>query len=116
MGKKGQSVFLGLVLPSVIHFYLILALFAWSSGKSLLSSGGLEAMAEHGAFFLILMAPVTAAMLVIGPIFAAMQLITVLRVAPGFPDARTQFLIGILNPSMGILASILFIMGWHLIL
>ncbi len=115
MRKTGQSVFLGLVLPSSIHFYLILALFTWGSGKSPFSSGGLEAMAEYGAACLILMAPVTAAMLVICPILAGVQVVTVLRIAPEFPNGRSQFLIGILNPSLGILTSILFIIGWHLV-
>jgi hypothetical protein len=115
MKKTAQSVFLGLVLPCSLHFYLILGLFAAGGGKSPLTPDGWRAMVEFGTSVLVITAPVTLVLVVLCFIFGIMHLFTVLRVASEFRTGRSQFLIGILNPSLGILASVLFIIGCHLI-
>jgi|GEM_PF-6988756 len=115
MKRTAQAAFLGLVLPSSIHFYLILGLFAAGGGKFPLTADGWEAMVDFGASVLLLMAPVTLALMVLCFIFGILHVFAVLRVASEFRSARSQFLIGILNPSLGILASVLFIICCHLI-
>ena len=106
---------MALWLPVTLHilfFFSLAALGKWCTPAGM---SHFDAIITSGSITLLFFFPVTIGIFLVSLGFGYLQLITAFRIAPDFPSPWKQLLVGILNPSLGILATIVFFVGYSLL-